>query len=515
MIRLTPVVRADDGTLVYALQPKQLEAYQLTPLYAGEDGKRHIGYGGAAGSAKSHTARAITTAAAIAWPGSTSIIFRRTEAEVLENHYQKFRTELPLTVLDRRGAPVTFYSWNGQDKAFTFPTYRNSRILLGFLRHPDDIFKYHGNEYDAIVFEEATHYPWASVSWLVNNRLRATVDGSRPFVVYPSNPGNVGHFWYNRLFVRRDFRDGEDPNEYAFVQAKLSDNQVLMERDPGYRARLDKLQEPYRSWYRDGLWTAGVGSGLSMLNRRIHLIPRFEVPAHWTRFGAFDWGFNHPFAFGEYAVSEDGDLFKLQSITGRFLQPHDIADRITAHVEVARLKYVTAGHDTFAELKARGENTPTIAEKLGKYGIRCTPANVSRILGLNNLRDYLAWQNIGRGGTEGDPGLRFFDNPGNVACLDQLEAMVSDPDDPEDVLKVDADEHGEGGDDFYDETRYACASRPRRARNLHQEEPVKAFSKEALAHDVERLYKRKDLRPKLAKNARGRPPLHPEFGDNY
>jgi terminase large subunit-like protein len=511
MIERMPVVSLGDQP-IYSFQPKQLEAFRLTPVWDSAEGTVHLGYGGSAGSGKSYAARGIALAVASRWPGSTSIIFRKTEAEVLENHYQKFRTELPLT-MQHEGRQVPFYTWNGEERSFTFPQSKNSRILLGFLRHADDIYKYQGNEYDLIIFEEATHYPWASVSWLINNRLRATVPGSLPFVFYPTNPGNVGHFWFNRVFVRRDFRDEERPNEYAFVQAKLADNRVLMERDPSYARKLDQLQEPYRSWYRDGLWTAGVGSGLAMLNRRVHLIPPFEVPSHWLRFGAFDWGFNHPFAFGEYAVSEDGDLFKLQSITGRFLLPHEIAQRITAHVDPKRLKYIAAGLDAFHVLKARGENTPTIAESLGKHGLHLSPANTDRIPGWNNLRSFLAWQNIGPGATEGEPGLRFFDNPGNQTCLDQLEAMVSDPDDPEDVLKVNADEHGEGGDDYADETRYACASRPSRAPNLHQDAPVQAFSKAALAYDVERLYKRTDLRPRLAK--RGMPPLHSEFGSSY
>jgi hypothetical protein len=38
--------------------------------------------------------------------------------------------------------------------------------------------------------------------------------------------------------------------------------------------------------------------------------------------------------------------------------------------------------------------------------------------------------------------------------------MLFDDSKPEDVLKVDADENGKGGDDEYDETRYALMSRP-------------------------------------------------------
>ena len=43
-----------------------------------------------------------------------------------------------------------------------------------------------------------------------------------------------------------------------------------------------------------------------------------------------------------------------------------------------------------------------------------------------------------------------------------------DPDKAEDALKVDADEHGDGGDDMYDETRYGLMSRPRKATALQE-----------------------------------------------
>jgi len=452
-------------------------------------------------------------AAAGLWPGSTSIIFRKTEGEVLENHYEKFRIELPSFVM-HEGSKVELYSWNGNNMAFSFPHLGNSRILLGHLKHPEDVFKYQGNEYDLMIFEEATHYPWKSVSWLINNRLRATVQGSHPFCFYPSNPGNVGHSWFKRLFITRDYREAENASSYAFVQAYLKDNQELLRRDPEYPNRLNRLEEPWRSWIRDGNWEAGAGVALPMIRRRVHLVEPFEVPAHWHRFGAFDWGYAHPFSFGEYAVTEDGDLFKLQTITSRQKLPDDIARRIKASCDVSRLRYTAAGQDAFHVHKARGENSPTIAEQMGKEGLRLIPANVDRIHGLNNLRGYLAWEHAGPNGEPDDPGLRFFDNEGNRKCLAQLEEIVPDPDDPEDALKVDADDFGEGGDDIYDETRYACASRPSRAPSLEHRRPLRAFDPAILKLEAERKRKPDDRRDELSATHR-KYPIHPEFGDVF
>jgi hypothetical protein len=67
---------------------------------------------------------------------------------------------------------------------------------------------------------------------------------------------------------------------------------------------------------------------------------------------------------------------------------------------------------------------------------------------------------MGPSGTDGAPSFRLVDTPGNRACFDQLHGLVCDPDKPEQVLKVDADASGQGGDDMADETFYALASRP-------------------------------------------------------
>ena len=54
-----------------------------------------------------------------------------------------------------------------------------------------------------------------------------------PRMYYTSNPGNVGHAWFKRLFVDRDFRGAENPDDYEFIQATVFDNKVLMEKNPG------------------------------------------------------------------------------------------------------------------------------------------------------------------------------------------------------------------------------------------------------------------------------------------
>lgn len=484
-----PIVEIPELDLVlYAFQPKQYEAYKLTPIFRGKNarGPTYIGYGGAAGGGKSYWSRGIMGAAALIWPGSTGILFRRTEREVKENHVNKFRAEVPANIQGRQ-----LYRWNGNDLVATW--FNGSRSYFGYLKNDEDVFVYQGPEYDYMIFEEATHYSFFQVNWLTSNRLRATVPMARPFALFPSNPGSKGHFWFKRWFIDRRFHeaDGEKEDDFAFIQAKLHDNLELVARDPRYAEKLDRLAEPWRSWLRDGDFSAGAGSAIAELRREVHLIPPFERPAHWPVFGAFDWGYNHPFSFGLYTTSEDGDVFKIDTVTGRRLLPHEIADRVKGRMKQLRipsLKYTSAGHDCWAEIKARGENTPTVADQFSDLGLPLMQANIDRKMGLQALRDHFAFKERGPNKSDGTPRLRLLDTDTNRRCFDCLETIVTDPDDPEDVLKTDADDWGEGGDDMYDETRYAVASRPMPAKSTwgSQEEPS-AFSPDMLAAERERL----------------------------
>jgi len=467
----------DQDRVLVAFQPKQLEAFNLTPLVRdpNENGPEHIGFGGQAGGGKSFFARGLAVAVALMWPGSTSIIFRKTKGEIKANHVNKIRAEIPEHYEGKR-----IYSYNTTDMVMEWPN--QSRTYFGFLKQDDDVFVYQGPEYDVMIFEEATHYSWWAVSWLVSNRLRATVPYSRPFVVYPSNPGSQGHFWFKRLFIDRRYREFEEPDDYVFLGAAVSDNLELRRRDPGYEKRLNRLPEPWRSWLRDGDFRAGAGSALSELDWQKHFVEPFEIPGHWMQFGSFDWGFAHPFSFGHYAVNEDGVVFKVDTITGLRKKPYQQADQIKRKVPIDKLAYIVAGHDAWSEVRARGENTRSIADQFMDEGIILIKANISRVMGLNNLREFLTWDDD----TGWDPMLRFMDTDGNRKCFEQLESMTTDPDDMEDVLKLDADDFGEGGDDMYDETRYATASRPSPAPSIGvKERDVEAWSSSTLAYEAE------------------------------
>jgi hypothetical protein len=199
------------------------------------------------------------------------------------------------------------------------------------------------------------------------------------------------------------------------------------------------------------------------------MVPAFEVPRHWTVWGAFDWGFGHPVSFGWCAADTDGNAYLVDSVQGHRMLPWEQAERILERAPERARSVVHAGHDCWNEVKARGERTPTIAETFKEYGILLKRANISRVSGLNNLREWIKWQ--GPNDTRWEPRFRVMDTPNNRRTFEVLESMMLDPDDPEDVLKRDADsDTGEGGDDAYDMVRYGMAARPAKAKPLPADE---------------------------------------------
>lgn len=520
---MQPIVVYGDGShheTLYALQPKQVVTYRKTPLFKGTPSAKHIGYGGAAGGGKSYLARATAAGVAHKWPGSTSIIFRKTRDEVIENHVKPFREEVPGALYDLNMQRLEVY-WKAT----------GSYTLFGYLGREDHVYRYQGNSYDCMIFEEATHYTWWMVNWLTGNRLRANVDGADPFALYPSNPGNVGHFWFKRLFVTRDHHYDpelpreeweEDPDNYAFVQAYLEDNKVLMERDPAYVRQLNTLPEPERSWLKDGDWEAGAGLALPELSRRVHMTDVFTPPEHWPWFASFDWGFEHPWVMGIWTINEDGVLYLVDSFFGRRDTAPQIASKAAElmdekpyiAVRPEDLVSVQAGHDTFHTQRSRGDDTPHRAEALIDEGFPVRKANIDRIHGLNTLREYLAWQNQGPDGGPGEPAFYIFDTPGNQRTMGCLESMTTDPDNPEDALKREADEFGEGGDDPYDMVRYGVASRPSRPSSTFTERDPRAWDRDVLEAEHERGrkggHRARDRRTESSKK-----PSHPVFGRAY
>lgn len=434
--------------LRFALQPKQKQLLEWLDVYP------ILFYGGAKGGGKSRGMRDTFLIRRFKYAGTSCGIFRKTYPELEANHIE------PLF----RDHPALRPYYNDSKKTLTLPN--GSTMKFRYAENEADLDRYQGDEYDDLGIEEAGQWPEAMFRKLHGSN-RTSKAGIKARCLLTGNPGGIGHGWLKRLFVERRFNSNERASDYAFIQAKVYDNAAIMENDPDYVHRLEANPNmALRKAYLDGDWNIFAGQFFQEVNRDVHFIKPFTIPPHWNRFGSYDFGFNHPAAFGWFANDEDGNTYLYREFVRAGLRVDQLAKELNAFEDTASLYPIVAGHDCWAKRSAminkdQGD-PPTVAEEFQAHGIILRRATIDRIAGAAQLRSYLAWQNKP---PENKPRFYIFDTcPITFDCVGR---MIHDPDRPEDVLKVDATEGDPlTGDDAYDMVRYGLMSRPALSEGL-------------------------------------------------
>ena len=269
--------------------------------------RRHVAFGGARGGGKSWVVDLKIGLLGRRYgrpdewsAGIKMCLIRRTLKDLERNHLNQ------LKLLIGR-----FEKYNANDKSFLF---RNGATLqLAYCDNDNDADHFQGIEYDVIFIEEATQL---QPEWI--KKIAASCRGINNFphrVYYTCNPGGPGHGYIKRLFVDRIFEDDEDPDDYEFIQAKVTDNKILMERSPEYVRFLKNLPPKIRAGWLEGSWEIYSGQYFSEFvndpdhyedRRFTHVINPIKIRKHWTIYRCLDWGYFHPFSVGWFAMTEDG-----------------------------------------------------------------------------------------------------------------------------------------------------------------------------------------------------------------
>lgn len=442
----------------FALQAKQRKFYETveqTPVTF---------YGGAKGGGKSKGVRDIMLLRRFQYAGTHGGLFRRTYKELEGNHIRPLFKEYP-QLKD---------FWNEGKKLLTLPN--GSTLEFCHCENENDVELYQGREFEDLAIEEAGQWTEQMFRTLYGSN-RSSTPGFTPRTLLTGNPGGIGHGWLKRIFVERRFKPTERPEDYAFIQALVTDNEALLANDPDYVHKLDaEPNEALRRAFRFGDWDIFAGQFFQEIRKDIHVVAPFEIPAHWNRFGAYDFGFNHPAAFGWFACDEDGHVYLYRELIRAGMRVDQFAAEIKKFSDTQDLYPIVAGHDCWAKRSHminayQGENPPTIAEEFASHEIYLKQAIIDRIQGASHLRKYLAWQ----GRPANKPRFYFF-NTCSIT-FDCVTRMIHDPNRPEDVLKVDAAEGDPmTGDDPYDMLRYGLMTKPLSA---DKQEPVRPYGSKA------------------------------------
>lgn len=426
--------------LQIALQPKQLQFAQSIETYP------YTLFGGAKGGGKSAGLRKIFLLRRFKYPGSTGSIFRKTYPELEANHIRPIFDEYP---------GLRQY-YNESKKILSLPN--GSTLQFCHASSEADLDLYQGREYNDLGIEEAGQWTEAMFRRLMGSN-RSSKPGIPARAALTANPGGTGHQWLKRLFVERRYNEREKSEDYNFIQALIKDNAALLENDPEYVRRLEaEPSETLRRAYLYGDWDIFAGQFFGELTRDVHFIKAFDIPNHWNRFGAYDYGFNHPAAFGWFACDEDGNVYLYREFIKAQMRVDQFAAAIKAYEDTKDLISIQAGWDCWVQKGVLKEGIPpTVADEFQNHGLFLKKAIIDRIQGANQVRKYLAWKNLASGRNK--PRFYIFNTcPVSFDCLSRIE---HDPDRIEDVLKVDAvDGNPMTGDDAYDMIRMGLMSRP-------------------------------------------------------
>lgn len=372
-------------------QPKQAEFIHACGL---KDGKivapvaDMIGYGGAAGGGKSDALLALACALCIVLPGVRVGIFRRRLSDMAGAGGLIQRSHEFLARLNQHA------KWNSQRYEWSIG---KSHLHFCYCENEQDVYRYQGWQFDALLFDEATHFTERQVSF-ITSRARLNVTGMpQPIIAMASNPGNVGHEWFERVFqpmegykVRTAQWSGATESFWTyFIPAALSDNVILCQRDPSYLARLESLDEALRLQLLEGRWD--VYEGVAFPSAPV-IYSEQPDGVEWAKWAiGIDWGYSKPFAAVLVGKLPDGRYLVESERYEAGLTPAEQAQYVhQMRAGTQRLHSIIADASTFSKL----DGVSSIADQWRDAGLIVSPATRDRIGTLSLLRNLFREQRV-------------------------------------------------------------------------------------------------------------------------
>jgi hypothetical protein len=287
-------------------------------------------------------------------------------------------------------------------------------------------------------------------------------------LILTANPGGPGHQWIKQRYIdpapagmqvlERKLPNGK-VHKAVYIPSRLEQNRILLAQDPDYASRLYLVGSPnlVKAWL-EGDWSVIEGAYFPEFTMARHVIAPFEIPTHWARIRAMDWGSARPFCVLWFAVSDGsiphiprGAMVAYREWYGWSGEPN-VGCKMTARAVGDGIRQLERedprmGDEVLDPAAFSEDGGPSIAERMDLNFRRADNARVARsgaMGGWDQVRERLT-------GDERGPQLLLFSTITHL--IRTLPALQHDPHKAEDV-DTDAEDHAP------DTLRYGCMSRP-------------------------------------------------------
>ena len=263
-------------------------------------------------------------------------------------------------------------------------------------------------------------------------------------------------------FIDRRFHAGEDPADYEFIPARVTDNKALLKKQPDYLRQLEALPKKLRQAWLEGKWDIYEGQFFQEFTddpahyrdrKFTHVIEPFDIPREWRVYRSYDFGYAKPFSCAWWAVDFDGCIYRILELYGCTETPNE-GVRWTPEKQFAKIREIEQTHPWLKGRHIDGVADPaiwdtsrgeSIYETALAHRVYFTKGDNRRIPGWMQLHYRMAFDEEGYAQLYVFKGCRAF-----IRTIPELQFSDTDPED----LDTRQEDH------VADESRYFCMSRP-------------------------------------------------------
>lgn len=259
-------------------------------------------YGGAAGGGKTF-ALLIEPLRHVGRPGFGAVVFRRTSVQIRQEG----------GLWDEAMGLYRPFGSHAREQMLDFRFRSGARISFAHMEHDQDRYNWDGSQIPLIGFDQLEHFSHAQFFYMLSRNRSAC--GVRPYIRATCNPDpdswlkgfiewwldEAGEYpdeakagrlrWFIRSgdeliwadsaeALRAEHGVQVEPLSVTFIPAKPTDNAILLDKDPGYLAKLRALPKVERERLERGNWRIRPAAGLYFQRSWFEILP--EAPAGGT-----------------------------------------------------------------------------------------------------------------------------------------------------------------------------------------------------------------------------------------